>query len=71
MFFEKTNVLKFDLKSPESKGEVIPFRWTSDRKDAGTSSGKSGRRNLEAENVRSRAEGCVNLKTVTETRRSK
>ena len=38
-------------------------------KSAGTNSGKSGARNLEAEGIRSRAEtsgGCVKLKTVTE-----
>ena len=37
-------------------------------KGAGTNSGKSGERNLEAENIRSGADstgGCVNLKTVS------
>ena len=53
--------------------KVIPCRWTENRKGAGTSSGESGARNLEAESIRSRAEttgGCVKLKTVTEIRRS-
>ena len=43
------------------------------QKGAGTSSGESGARNLEAESIRSGAEstrGCVKLKTVTEIRRS-
>ena len=43
------------------------------RKGAGTSSGESGARNLEAESIRSRVEstgGWVKLKTVTEIRRS-
>ena len=47
--------------------------WTENRKGAGTSSGKSGARNLEAESIISgaeRARGCVKLKTVTEIRRS-
>ena len=44
------------------------------RKGEGTNSGiKSGTTNLEAESLRSKADstgGCVNLKTVTEIRRS-
>ena len=40
----------------ERKGKVIPCRGAEDRKGAGTSSGKSGTRNLEAESIRSRAE---------------
>ena len=57
----------------ERKGTVIPCRVTEDRKGAGTNSGESGARNLEAESIRSRAEstgGRVKLKTVTEIRRS-
>ena len=52
--------------SAAEEGKVIPCRWADDRKGAGTNSGKSGTRNLEAENISSRAEstgGCVNLKT--------
>ena len=54
---------------PERKGKVIPCRWAENRKGAGTNSGESGGRNLEAESIRSRAEstgGCVKLKTATE-----
>ena len=43
-------------------------------KGAGTNSGESGARNLEAESIRSIAEntgGCVKLKTVTEIRAEK
>ena len=55
---------------------VIPCRftrWTENRKGAGTNSGESGARNLQAEteSIRSRAEsmgGCEKLKTVTEIR---
>ena len=53
--------------------KVIPCSWTKDSKGAGTTSGESGARNLEAESIRSRTEctrGCVKLKTVTEIRRS-
>ena len=32
----------------ERKRKVIPCRWTEDKKGAGTSSGESGARNLEA-----------------------
>ena len=49
--------------------KAIPCRGTEDRKGAGTSSGKSGTRNLEAESIRNRADitgGCVKLKTVKE-----
>ena len=48
-------------------------RRRGNRKGAGTSSGESGARNLEAESIRSGAEstgGRVKLKTVTEIRRS-
>ena len=48
-------------------------RRGENRKGAGTNSGESGAKNLEAESIRSRAEstgGCVKLKTVTETIRS-
>ena len=51
----------------------IPYRGAEDRKGAGTDSGMSGTRTLEAESIRSRAEstgGCVKLKTVTEIRLS-
>ena len=50
----------FDVDEPKTKG-------------AGTSSGESGARTLEAESIRSGAEstgGRVKLKTVTEIRRS-
>ena len=36
------------------KGTAIPCRRTEDRKGAGTNSGKSGTRNLEAESIRRR-----------------
>ena len=51
----------------------MPCRGTDNRKGAGTNSGESGARNLEAQSIRTRAEstrGCVKLKTVTEIRRS-
>ena len=58
----------------QRKGKVTPCRsGTEDRKGAGTSSGKSGTRNLEAENIRSVAESrerCEKFKTVTEIRQS-
>ena len=57
----------------ERKGKIIPCLWTEDRKGAGTNSGESGARNLEAESIRSGAKstgGRVKLKTVTEIRRS-
>ena len=50
--------------------KVIPCRWTENRKGAGTSSGESGERNLEAESIRSRAEttgGCVKLSGARDT----
>ena len=50
----------FDVDEPKTKG-------------AGSSSGESGTRNLEAESIRSGAEstgGCVKLKIVTEIRRN-
>ena len=34
------------------KGTAIPCRRTEDRKGAGTNSGESGTRNLEAESIR-------------------
>ena len=46
----------------ESKGKVIPCTMAENGNGAGTNSGKSGTRNLEAESIRSRAEstgGCV------------
>ena len=52
--------------SAGEEGKVIPCRWTENRKGTGTTSGESGTRNLETENISSRAEstgGCVNLKT--------
>ena len=36
--------------------KVIPCRWTEVKKGAGTISGESGARNLEAESIRSGAE---------------
>ena len=58
----------------EGKGKVIPCRRTENRNGAGTNSGESGARNLEAESIRSRAEstgrcGRVKLKAVAEIRR--
>ena len=70
-FWERKKVFRLYLN--ESKGEVIPCKWTENRKGAGTNSRDSGARNLEAEIIRSRAEStalCVKLKTVTEIRRS-
>ena len=52
--FGKRNVFRLYLN--ESKGEVIPCKWTENRKGAGTSSGESGARNLEAESIRSGTE---------------
>ena len=69
--FGKRNVFRLYLN--EYKGEVIPCKWTENRKGTETNSRDSGARNLEAEIIRSRAEstaGCVKLKTVTEIRRS-
>ena len=40
----------------EGKVKVIPRRWAKDIKSAGTNSGKSGARNLEAESIRTGAE---------------
>ena len=70
----KINVFRLHLNESREgfcrrgRGCVIPCRWTENRKGAGTNSGESGARNLEAESVRSRAEsteGCVKLKMVT------
>ena len=50
---------------------MSPERFSENRKGAGTNSGESGARNLEAECIRNRAEstgGRVKLKTVTEIR---
>ena len=50
----------------EGKGKVIPCRRTENRNGAGTNSGESGARNLEAESIRSRAEsagGCVSIRS--------
>ena len=55
----------------ERKGKAIPCKGTKDRKDTGTNSGKSGMRDLEAENIRSRAEStgrCVKVETIKEIR---
>ena len=54
----------------KTKGKVIPYWWTENRKGAGISSGESGVRNMEAESIKSRAEntgGRVKFKTVTKT----
>ena len=62
--------------SPREQGRkvnIIPRRGTEDRKSTGTNSGKSSKRNLQAESVGSRAEStgrCVKLKTLTEVGRS-
>ena len=40
----------------DRKGKVIPCRGTENRKGAGTNSGKSDTKNLEAESIRRRAE---------------
>ena len=57
----------------ERKGKVTQCRWTENRQSAGTNSGESDARNLEAESIRSGVEsmgGCVKMKTVTEIRQS-
>ena len=59
--FGKVECQRLDLKESreflsERKGTVIPCRVTEDRKGAGTSSGESGAKNLEAEIIRSRGE---------------
>ena len=41
---------------PERKGKVIQCRGAEDRKGAGTNSGNSGTRNLEAESIKGTAE---------------
>ena len=69
----KRSVLRFDLKESregfcQRKWKVILCSGAKTKKGTGTSCGKSGTRNLEAESIRSRAEsrgGCVKLKTVT------
>ena len=75
IILRKRFVFKFDLKeSTESfcrrgRGRSFHAEGAEERKGAGTSSGKSGTRNLEAESIRSRAESmgrCVKLKTVTD-----
>ena len=74
LLFMNRNVLRVHRGVlSERKGKVTPCSKAEDRIRAGTNSGKSGRRNLEAESMRSRAEstgGCVMLKTVTEVRPS-
>ena len=51
------------------KGKVIPCRGTEDRKGAGTTSGESGARNLEAvESIKSRVESMGGCVIVTEIR---
>ena len=48
----------------EKKGKVIPRRGTENGKGAGTNSGESGAKNLEAESIRSKMEStgrCVKL----------
>ena len=58
----KRNVIRLNLNESsegfllDRKGKVIPCRWTEHRKGAGTNSGESGAKNLEAESIRSRAE---------------
>ena len=55
----------------ERKGRVTPRREAEDRQHAGTNSGKSGTRILEAESSRvGSTGGDVKLKTVTEIKRS-
>ena len=52
------------------QGEVIPCRWTENRKGTGTNRGESGARNLQAESIRSSAEsmgGCVAIDNALET----
>ena len=68
--FGKRNVFRLDLN--ESR-EGFCRRGRGNRKGAGTNSGESGARNLEAESIRSGAGSTgrrVKLKTVTEIRRS-
>ena len=55
-YFERKKVLQLNLKESiegfcQGKGKVIE----KDRKGAGTNSVKSGKRNLEAESIRTRA----------------
>ena len=57
----------------DRKVQVIPCRWTENRKGTGTNSEESDARNLEAESIRSGVAspgGCVKLKTVTEITQS-
>ena len=57
----------------ERTGKVLLCSGAKHRKGAGTNRGKSGSRNLEGENIRSRAEstgGCVKLNTVTDITRN-
>ena len=65
----KRNIFRLDLN--ESR-EGFCRRGRGNRKGAGTNSGESGARNLEAESISSSAEstggGRVKLKTVTEIR---
>ena len=77
--FGKRHVLRFDLKESRQgfcrrEGKVVPCRGAEDRKGLGINSGKSIMRNpeTETESMRraERTEGCVNLNTVTEIRRS-
>ena len=74
--FGKRNVFRLDLNESR-EGFCRRKRGSSfhveNRKGAGTNSGGTGARNLEAESIRSGAEstgGCVKLKTVTEIRQS-
>ena len=75
IILRKRFVFKFELKeSRESfcrrgRGRSFHVEGPKTEKGAGTSSGKSGTKNLEAESIRSRAEStgrCVKLKTVTD-----
>ena len=70
--FGKRNIFRLDLnESREAFCQRGRGRQPENRKGAGTNSGESGARNLEARSIRSGAEsmgGRVKLKTVTEIR---
>ena len=53
-----------DVVSVGEKEEGHSCRWTKNRKGAGTNSGESSARNLEAESITSTV-GCVKLNTIT------
>ena len=77
--FGKRNVFRLDWNESREgfclrgRGRSFHVDGPKTEKGAGTNSGESGARNLETESIRSGAEStgrCVQLKTVTEIRRS-